>query len=318
MLERWKRKRKSEGLVALELRDSGYALAQVTRGESGAVRLQACQHAAWNASAEQQAQLAAAVSELGLRGAPCVLVLRPDRYSLRQIDAPAVDDAELVEAARWGVKELVDFDVADAVVDVIRVPQKRASRIYVVAAPIPSLKPDVERVERAGLELVAIDVAEMALRNLGSLLPESPRGVAILWLADRVGLLVFAREGTLQLTRAVDADLEGLGDAAWDDAPDRKPEDSDDLLSPLLLETQRSLDFHEHGLGFDPVSRVVIAPLETGTALVRDYLAANLVAKTGALDLNQLLDCPEPLTPAMQARCLLAVGAALRQEASAS
>ena len=51
----------------------------------------------------------------------------------------------------------------------------------------------------------------------------------------------------------------------------------------------------------------------TPAPMLTDYLADQLSVEVRPLDLNQLVRCEEPLDEALQARCLTAIGAALRE-----
>jgi MSHA biogenesis protein MshI len=81
-----------------------------------------------------------------------------------------------------------------------------------------------------------------------------------------------------------------------------------------VLELQRSLDYYERHFDQPPITRIAVSPAGARA----DELARELGSETGfevaSLDLNVLLRCAMPIEPAAQAACLLAVGAALREE----
>lgn len=68
-------------------------------------------------------QLNALTSDIDTGGRRAVIALPHTAYQLLQIEAPDVDPAELRAAVRWRIKDLIDYHVEDAVVDVIDVPQ---------------------------------------------------------------------------------------------------------------------------------------------------------------------------------------------------
>ena len=90
------------------------------------------------------------------------------------------------------------------------------------------------------------------------------------------------------------------------------------ILKSLLLETQRSIDYYEHQLEQGPVSALVLVPLEIPVSGLRRYLASHLSVDVSVLELNGVLKSNQSLTPALQARCLTAIGAALRRECDAA
>ena len=86
-----------------------------------------------------------------------------------------------------------------------------------------------------------------------------------------------------------------------------------DGLETLRREVQRSIDYYERQFGQDPISVLFVAPLATPAPMLTDYLADQLSVEVRSLDLNQLVRCEEPLDEALQARCLTAIGGALRE-----
>jgi MSHA biogenesis protein MshI len=82
----------------------------------------------------------------------------------------------------------------------------------------------------------------------------------------------------------------------------------------VVLELQRSLDYYERHFDQPPITRIAVSPAGARA----NELARDLGRETGfevaSLDLNVLLRCATPVEPVAQAACLLAVGAALREE----
>ena len=65
------------------------------------------------------------VRDLDARGLPVVATLPNSAYSLVQLEAPELEPEELREAMRWRVKDLIDFPVEEAVIDVFGLPASR-------------------------------------------------------------------------------------------------------------------------------------------------------------------------------------------------
>jgi MSHA biogenesis protein MshI len=84
-----------------------------------------------------------------------------------------------------------------------------------------------------------------------------------------------------------------------------------------VLEIQRSLDYFESHFREAPIRHLVLAPLAEPVPGFMEYLSANLNVTVDSMDLAALLDSNVELTPALQARCLSTIGAALRQEVKA-
>ena len=317
----FKTKSKVQGLVAVAFDAVGFSLAYMLRDSEGRPVLDFCEYVPCEGGAEMRGALASAVREHGLAGQPCVCIPRPEAYCLRQVNAPAVESTELRDAARWSIKDLIDFEVEEAIIDVFQVPEARlpgrGRRVYVVAGRRALIQQHADLVNASGLRLKVIDIIELALRNLTSLLPQDKRGVALLYLTPGFGLLTVTREGSLYLARNVEADLEQLEYAPRADPADRKPDRSEEieiLMNGLLLESHRSLDYYEHQLGQDPVSSLVIAPMERPIPALAKYLRTNLSIEVRELDLSQVLECKQALSETLQVRCLPAIAGALRAE----
>jgi MSHA biogenesis protein MshI len=226
------------------------------------------------------------------------------------VEAPDVPPAELRAAIRWRLKDAIDIPVEEAVIDVFEVPaQSRGTQgrqMYAVAAR----RQAVERYAAALASAPAfdvIDVPELCLRNLAAALPAAARGVALLHLAEPLASVVLVQNSTFYLARQIDLQASARQAVGHDvgAAPD---------AAGVVLELQRSLDYYERHFDQPPITHVAISP----AGPVAEALAADLGRESGfevsPLDVNTLLRCPSPVAADTQAQCLLAVGAALRQE----
>ena len=318
MLSLFKRKPTTNGITGVCVDPTGFSLAHVVRDDAGTPQLELALHEACPIPGDTGRALTAAVRKNGLQGSACVGLLKPDVYSLRQIDAPPVSEEEVRDAARWSIKDLIDFPADEAVIDVFDVPvsaSTREKRIYVVATPKAVVQDAVDLIEGSGLTLTAIDITELALRNVAMLLPENERGMALIYLSAGSGVLTITQGGSLYLARRVHSELEVLTESGSHESIFEKPELSEEaehLVKSLLLETQRSLDYYEHQLEQGAVSALVLVPTEVPLSGVRSYLAQNLSVDVSVLELNGVLKSKESLPLGLQARCLTTIGAALR------
>ena len=314
-----RKKTKDNSVTGLGLQPEGVAAARVEGDPAqGTPQLRFCDFRATNTLAEQGEALAALARDYDLKDAHCVSVLPSSHVSLLLVEKPNVEASELKTAVRWRVKDLLDFHVDDAVVDVFEVPGQadrgRPPMVYVVAAHQGSVQEHIDLVEGAGCGLDVVDIPEMAQRNIAALLPEDDAGVAVLHLFEHRGLLTLTRQSALYLARNLDtgaAELQGHGDE--DGA---MPEALEQRLESIVLEVQRSLDYYESHFSMPPIGNLVIAPLPYEVPGMLGYIANQLGVAVRELDLNTLLDVQEPLEPALQARAFAAVGAALRREGS--
>jgi MSHA biogenesis protein MshI len=303
-----KRDARNRGRIGLLFASDHIALAIVNR-DRGQVFLTRCEILPVDSAAGPGAH-AAALRAAELPRLSVSSVLGDGEYKLALVEAPDVPPAELRAAMRWRLKDAIDFKVEDAVIDVFNVPPPsrggQGRMMYAVAAR----RSAVER-SAAALQSMptfdVVDVPELCLGNLAAAVPEAAHGIALLHLGEAAGTVVLVRGRTFYFARHMD--LKVASRAAG--VHDRHGQ----LDSPnILLELQRSLDYYERQFDQPPITRLVISPAGPSA----DALAENFRRDTGfqvsVLDLSTLLNCTMPLAPATQAACLLAVGAAMRQE----
>ena len=247
-------------------------------------------------------------------GNPCTTLLHHGQYQLLQVDSPNVERKELREAVRWRIKEQVDFAIDAAVVDVLDIPAPgavagRVQQIFVVAASNAQVAPRIQLFQDAKVSLTAIDIPELAQRNVAALFEAEHRALALLAFNEFGGLLTFTFEGELLNSRFIDVNRDELANAA---------EGEVGLYERVLLEVQRSLDNFERNHSYATLSRLLVAALPDGNRFV-DYLKGSLYQTVEVLDLAQVMDLsavPLLANPVLQAEALLALGAAMRNEAS--
>jgi len=240
----------------------------------------------------------------------CTLVLPHGQYQLLQVDAPAVAAEELRNAVRWKIKDMVDFPVDDAGIECLPpVAGSRAGQIYTVAASRGVLQSWIRLFQEAKAPLHAIDVADLAQRNVSAMFEDKNRGLALLAFDDNGGRLSFTYQGELYFSRHIDvvtADMAAADTAA--------------IFERVLLDVQRTLDNVDRSYSAIPIARLLVSP-PTGAAKFVDYLRENLYQPVESLDFARYLDLarvPALANPAVQGQALLAIGAALRDDGVAS
>jgi MSHA biogenesis protein MshI len=297
------------------------SIAQVVRDKAQTPQLTVCAFRAC-AVADRRKTLQELVKQHALTGAHCVSVLEPGSYQLLQVEAPDVDATELKAAVRWRVKELIDFHIDDAAIDVFEMPSQgpraRARIMYVVAARNPLIMQRVELLQSAGLNVQTIDITELALRNIAQLLPEDEGGAALLQLSAGEGMITLTRQATLYLARNLDIGVLQLGTVGAGLSTDNlalAPQSSRErAFETIMLEVQRSFDYYESNFGQTPIKNLIIGPLAEPQDELAEYATSHLGVKARALDLNTVLKTRTPLDLALQANCISAIGAALRLE----
>ncbi|EKE18125.1 MAG: hypothetical protein ACD_10C00116G0002 [uncultured bacterium] len=247
----------------------------------------------------------------GLKRFRCTTLLGENDYYLAQMEALGVPLEERLQALRWRLKDAVEFPVETAAVAATDIPNQagRQGSVFVAAASSALVGEKMGQFERAKIRLEAIDIPEMAIRNVAALFEEPNRGLAFLALCDGDSLLTITYQGELCLARRIEMSGESL---AQDDAERRQQ-----TRERLALELQRTLDNFDRQYGFISVSRLLVATEFDCAGLVA-ALGENLYIKVEVMDLAQVADfsgLPELRLVERQAQCLLAIGAAMRTAA---
>jgi MSHA biogenesis protein MshI len=228
-------------------------------------------------------------------------------YQLLLVDLPDLPRDELPEAVKWQIRELLDYPAEEAVVELFDVPALSRSgqktSAYAVATRRDVLQRHIDAIHESGLKPAAIDIPELCLRNVAAMFPQDNDGVALLCFGESKGLLTLTRQGQLYFIRSFDVGTQSLlhGSDSL----------SVDLLSSVVLEVQRSLDYYESHYDRRPVTEILLAPgieLPNLTSQLREQLGLNV----NRLDLGEVFELEADIAPEFQSEYLVAVGAALR------
>lgn len=243
----------------------------------------------------------------------CMTLLNSGEYQLLAVDAPNVPPDEMKTAIRWRLKDMLDFHIDDATIDVADVPvdknaPARNHSMFAIAARNQIIAQRQELFNNAKIPLSVIDIPEMAQRNIAALLEQEGRGLALLSFDSTGGLLTVTFSGELYLSRRIDVTPDQLAQ--------QNAEQKDAVFERITLELQRSLDHFDRQYHFITVSKLVISLSELGSGL-QEHLATNLYIPVEMLNLETVLDLskvPELQSLQAQQRYFLALGAALRLE----
>lgn len=255
--------------------------------------------------------IAAAARDGHAQNFHCTSLLTIGQYQLLNVEAPNVPREELKDAVRWRLKDLLDYPLAQATIDVLELPLEAGARaqpsLFVAAAPTTSIAPHQKMFRDAKVALDAIDIPELAQRNISALLEPEGRGLAMLCMDHGGAMLTVTFRGELYLSRYIELSLEQL---QGDDIERRHQ-----AFDRITLELQRSLDHFERQYAFISVARLILGP--GSVAGLEEYLSSQLYTPVETLDLASIIDLTAVPTLAAaneQQRFLLALGAALRSE----
>lgn len=305
----FRKAKKNDGWLTIAFFGDGAATAAVKRnGAEKPVVLAA----AWHAEMKTAEQLEKLAKELQAGRYQCSTLLSSRDYQLLTVEAPNVAPEELKIAIRWRLKDMLDYHVDDATIDVVDIPLDpnqpgRVHSMFAVAARNSIIKYKQELFGEARWGLTVIDIPEMAQRNFAAMLEPEGRGLAMLSFNEEGGLLTISYQGELYLSRRIDVTLAQLAEEDFE----RKHATFD----KITLELQRSLDHFDRQFNYISVAKLLLSP--NNAQGLNAYLSSNLYTPVDSFTLDQVLDLsavPALAEPAEQQRFFTVLGAALRLE----
>ena len=116
----WFRGKKQPGWLAVGLHGDHVDLVHVRRAANGRPEIVLCD--SYRTEGSETEALARLRKELKLDQYRCTTLLKFADYQMHSLDAPNVPAAELKNAVRWRVKDVIDYPLEQATVDVLDVP----------------------------------------------------------------------------------------------------------------------------------------------------------------------------------------------------
>jgi MSHA biogenesis protein MshI len=295
--------------VGLHRTGTHLVAARVRRDPDAGDSVEQLESADFGIQREEQA-IAQLIATGILRNAQVLLVLGADHYNTYPLPAPPVPPAEVGEALRWKLRELLTYSPEDAVIDFVhlaRAPDSSAvETLLAVAAPRRSVAQAMAPFLGAGVDLHAVDIAEMAQRNVLTRLPGADAGSALLGIEDSSALLTVVHRGAMCFARRIQIPR----------TLNNEEDDPEHVAARIATQVQRSLEVVERQSGLAPIRTVWIGP-HPDCALI-----ARCTAEHTALDCLQLDLAAElrfaatvrEIAPRLAPGALIAIGAALRDE----
>lgn len=318
MLDFFKKKIRKDAKVAVCSDENTIAIARIRREKDLPPSLDVCEVQEIQNISIRDTEIARLTKIYDLDQYVCFSSMSIGDYNLILVEAPDVQPEEVRAAIRWKVKELIDFNIEDAVVDVFEAPAAKAASnnkmMYAVVARSNRVKQLIDQLNGAGLNLDIIDIPELALRNVATMLPEDVGGVALVYVGQSQGLITITKQSQLYLSRTINAGTSSLPESVLSVMDD---ESCQRWLDNIVIEVQRSMDYYESHFAQAQVSSLVITPIGKEIPGVTEYISEQLQVPARMLDVNELIDTKEPISSLEQSRCLLAIGAALRIEEAA-
>jgi MSHA biogenesis protein MshI len=247
----------------------------------------------------------------GQRGMPNLLLQAQD-YQV--MDMPPVAMEERREALRWRLRDVIDFPAEEAALDCIEIPAtspgEASTKLLTLVSKRDIVGRWMQRFQDGGQPLTAIDIPELALRNV-ALLAGQDTAHAYLHVGLETTRLLMLWQRELCAFRQLD-----IHASQWANAD---PVDRTDLSDRLALEIQRSADAFARQYNVADFTNLWVS----GAGDVQDLcdaLTPLVTMPVQALRLTDWLDwsaSDEVANLGQRIDYTLAVGAALRSEATA-
>ncbi len=261
------------------------------------------------------ATLATFVKKHHLEGAATFWVLAPDAYKAIQIEEPKVPDEEMALAARWQLKDLVDYPIELAAIDIYKIPPhgpgNTRKRVVAVVCPLEYLQKGVAAIHAAGLNVNVIDVSELALRNVSAFYPND-KGVAILSLSKENSEVLMTRDGNLYFSRRFHLDYEVLVQALSRDG--HRDDSTKKIIDSLILEITRTYDYFTSQLSLPAPACLLLPPIVPHRSAITAQLSELFSNEVHILDLTKLVQCQAQFEPTLQMQCLPIVSSLFREQ----
>jgi MSHA biogenesis protein MshI len=299
------------GQVGLNISSEGISVAYIDKSGVGLPILQYCRFFRTQKQSENKDKLQQWVNEHQLLGTNTVCVLSPQQYELFLIEEPNTPEKDLLASVRWKMKDYLSYPVEGAIVDYLPLPGKtediKGGVGYAVVAKKITIDEVVQITKQAGLVVVSVDIAELALRNIATLFKENLEGVLFIRLSSVGSQILVFKKSTVHLMRQVDINTRFLFEAdANNDTLKQK------LISELVVEIQRSLEYCVSNLKQSGIRHIVLAPTNEKNEVVKEELKNEFGINVHVMTLKDFVQYKDAFDLLEQNKCLFAIGGALR------
>ncbi|MBT8434148.1 MAG: hypothetical protein KJN95_05780 [Gammaproteobacteria bacterium] len=306
---------KKESQIGVDFLPDGVAVTQVQTGKRNPGAIIRSNFFSAAGTPAQVEVLKQWVHDHNLQKIPCICLVADDDCDIYQVEKPEVDESEMIQAVTWKIKDLINYDVTNAVVDSYPMPvssKNKQQQVGVVAARETVISNYVESIKASALELDALDVHELARSNLEVVQQSAAESLMLLTLTPDKGLLSVYHDTDLYVSREFMIGINQLELASGED---------ESVFDALQLEIQRSLDYFESFYGMGAVTRLRIFPRVDATEKMATYLQdfsnfdidfLNFTSAHGRPGTDFSASDDTQAEPALEQHCFHAYCAALR------
>jgi MSHA biogenesis protein MshI len=227
VFNQWTKRKEAPGAVGVYLCNDSISMVHISTVDPSHTEILANQHILCGSDTEKQAALQSFVQKHGLESTTCHTIIELQDYKVTLLDAPPVAEAELIPSVRWMLKDVINYPLDEACVDVFHIPMPRArdnmKLVYAVVAPLKNMLAVEHFIRNSGLNLCSLGIPELALRNALWFFGEITRGGLLIYLHKNLGKLIIIDDKAIHMVRNIDL--------------------RDNAAETLILEIQRYLDY---------------------------------------------------------------------------
>ncbi|KPJ68033.1 MAG: hypothetical protein AMJ43_01050 [Coxiella sp. DG_40] len=298
-----KKTARSEGLISIQITPIGIALVYFSGAKTSKNNF--CEFFQCNDLKLLQKHLSQFVIKHDLKGADCIWILHPSYYRLLLIDAPKVPKNERRSAASWQIKDMIDIPLEDLSVEVFS-PAKdvivQSKKLYVVAARKSYLQSVIDLLDESKLHPVSINIHELAVNSLLSMLSEAQEKIMFLQILDNISVFIIVKNNCVHFIHHA---MYGIGQLS-----------NSKLFDNFIADVKRCFDYYQHQLEQNIPNKLFLAPLSISNELIVKKLTQALGIEIEHMDVNSLAPYFDVLSNELQASCCAAIGGALNRSRS--
>ncbi|MEY3182523.1 MAG: hypothetical protein RLZ35_508 [Pseudomonadota bacterium] len=294
MLDKWTKRKEAPGAVGIYFCQDSISMVHLDTDSAPIPTILAYQHVTCRSENEKKIALQSFVEKHALETMACHAIIELQDYKVTLLDAPPVSDNELIPSVRWMLKDVINYPLDEACVDIFHVPLARArdnaKLIYAVVTPLKVMIGIENIIKNSGLSLHSLGIPELALKNTLSFFKYVKHGSLLIYLHNNMGKLIIMDEKYIHMIRNIDL--------------------RDNPSETLILEIQRYLDYSNTLFRQNLCLSFLLTPNPLNDDIA-PKLKSTLETETTQIDFSSFFSNGSDIPIAYQTPLLIALGAAL-------
>lgn len=249
-----------------------------TNQSQGSTELLSVENMPFNELENLAALLTQYINKNNLQLTPMYWLLAPEDYQIFLIESLPVSTDEFQNALKWRIRGLINYPIEESVIDSFKLPVKKSNIDNMIAAVVTkskSIAVMVDILKKCGANIAAIDIPELAMRNLSSQYEDDEKSTAFLYFTSQLVILNISKQKTLFFTRRLN----------FTNNQEHTPKD----FEQLSLEILRYFDYYQSQWRHPAPSRIFVAADNRNAAEVANILSEYLLQTVQPFHLKSIL-----------------------------